>query len=111
MASIIPDPEQLRFEQRCLEHFERQARALEQRFNKQKESLTECQEKLVQAEEALEQQKLHQLQVDGLVAETRTRIVQLEHFELQARHSFKTQFKLAVKEVIRRLQRRSVEQS
>ncbi|MEB3235263.1 MAG: hypothetical protein VKM98_07535 [Cyanobacteriota bacterium] len=103
MASLIPDPEQLRFEQRCLERFERQARALEEREAALAQALASCQQQLTEAEDELHKQKCHQEQVDALLADARTRLMQLEHFEMQARHSLKTQLKLPIRELMRRL--------
>jgi len=105
MGSLTPDPQQLRFEQQCLERFERQARALEDRFASQSADLAQCRDQLADVQNAYAQLKTHQKDVDALLADARIALMRLEHFEQRARHSFKTQLALPIRELWRRLRR------
>lgn len=103
------EAERLRYEQQCFERFDQQARALEQRLETSQQALEQSRTSLEQCQLELQQtleQGQQQLAADQQqIAKQDQELARLQAFEQRARRSFKTQLKLGLRELRRRLQR------
>jgi hypothetical protein len=100
--ALIPDAAQVRFEQRCLDHFDARARELEQKLAFYKEQLIECQNHLVEVETTA---KTSNLLANQLLQSALNEIILLKQERRKMEQSTKTQIKLFKAEIIRRIKK------
>jgi F0F1-type ATP synthase membrane subunit b/b' len=96
---LVPNPNQVRFEQRCWEHFDSKARDLEDKLKRCQDQLSTCQDKLSDQLHTANQQ----LCSDKLLQEALQEIENLKQENHQLRHSIKAQLGLLKSEIKRRL--------